>query len=94
VPLRLVGSEMCIRDRVIAKSADKLGRSILGSVKDYNAFISSFESRFLVTARKLNNLDENELATSTIEEPKAIEETPKQWTSSEAIEAVSDEEKP
>jgi DNA recombination protein RmuC len=60
----------------------------------YNGFISSFESRFLVTARKLNNLDENQLATSTIDEPKAIEETPKQWTSNEAIEAVTDEEKP
>jgi DNA recombination protein RmuC len=89
-----LGKELYERTEVIAKSADKLGRSLLGSVKDYNAFISSFESRFLVTARKLNNLDENELATSTIDEPKAIEETPKQWTSNEAIEAVADEEKP
>lgn len=84
--LRL-GKELYERVEVIADKADKLGRSILGSVKDYNAFISSFESRFLVTARKLNNLDENELSTSTIEEPKAIEETPKEWTSAEAIEA-------
>ncbi|MFM2385222.1 MAG: hypothetical protein RL166_1096 [Actinomycetota bacterium] len=89
-----LGKELYERVEVIAKSADKLGRSILGSVKDYNAFISSFESRFLVTARKLNNLDENELATNSIDEPKAIEETPKQWTSNEAIEAVTDEEKP
>ncbi|MEN9706456.1 MAG: hypothetical protein RIS31_22 [Actinomycetota bacterium] len=84
--LRL-GKELYERVEVIADKADKLGRSILGSVKDYNAFISSFESRFLVTARKLNNLDENELSTSTIEEPKAIEETPKEWTSAEAIDA-------
>ena len=87
-----LGKELYERVEVIAEKADKLGRSILGSIKDYNAFISSFESRFLVTARKLNNLDENELATSTIEEPKAIEETPKQWTSSEGIEAVRDED--
>ena len=86
--LRL-GKELYERVEVIADKADKLGRSILGSVKDYNAFISSFESRFLVTARKLNNLDENELATSTIDEPKAIEETPKEWTSSEAIDSVN-----
>lgn len=86
--LRL-GKELYERVEVIADKADKLGRSILGSVKDYNAFISSFESRFLVTARKLNNLDENELATSTIEEPKAIEETPKEWTSAEAIESAN-----
>jgi DNA recombination protein RmuC len=87
-----LGKELYERVEVIATSADKLGRSILGSVKDYNAFISSFESRFLVTARKLNNLDENELATSTIKDPKAIEETPKQWTSAEAIEAVNKDE--
>jgi len=86
--LRL-GKELYERVEVIADKADKLGRSILGSVKDYNAFISSFESRFLVTARKLNNLDENELATSTIDEPKAIEETPKEWTSSEAIDSLN-----
>ena len=86
-----LGKELYERVDTIARAADKLGRSMLSSVKDYNAFISSFESRFLVTARKLNNLDENELATSTIDEPKAIEETPKQWTSSEAIEAVAEE---
>ena len=89
--LRL-GKELYERVEVIADKADKLGRSILGSVKDYNAFISSFESRFLVTARKLNNLDENELSTSTIEEPKAIEETPKEWTSAEAIEAGKEDD--
>lgn len=87
-----LGKELYERVEVVAEKADKLGNSIKSSVAAYNAFISSFESRFLVTARKLNNLDENELATSVIDEPKAIEETPKQWTSSEAIEAISDEE--
>ena len=53
--LRL-GKELYERIEVITDKADKLGRSILGSVKACNAFISSFESRFLVTARKLNNL--------------------------------------
>ena len=87
-----LGKELYERVEVVAEKADKLGNSIKSSVSAYNAFISSFESRFLVTARKLNNLDENELGTSSIEEPKAIEESPKQWTSSEAIEAIGDEE--
>jgi len=87
-----LGKELYERVEVVAEKADKLGNSIKSSVSAYNAFISSFESRFLVTARKLNNLDENELGTSSIEEPKAIEESPKQWTSSEAIEAIDDEE--
>jgi DNA recombination protein RmuC len=78
-----LGHELYERVGKIAELADKLGRSILGSVNDYNKFISSFEGRFLVTARKLNDLDENELGTSIIEAPKAIDESPKQVTASE-----------
>ena len=89
-----LGKELYERVEVVAEKADKLGNSIKSSVAAYNAFISSFESRFLVTARKLNNLDENELGTSIIEEPKALDETPKQWTSSEAIEAISEDDQP
>lgn len=88
-----LGKELYERVATIAEKADKLGRAIQGTVKDYNSFISSFETRFLVTARKLNNLDENELATETLKEPKALEESTKQWTSSEAIEAVEDDGK-
>ena len=78
-----LGHELYERVGKIATLADKLGRSILGSVNDYNSFISSFEGRFLVTARKLNDLDENELSTSTIDSPKLIGESPKQITASE-----------
>lgn len=78
-----LGHELYERVGKIAALADKLGRSILGSVNDYNSFISSFEGRFLVTARKLNDLDENELSTSTIDSPKLIGESPKQITASE-----------
>jgi DNA recombination protein RmuC len=86
-----LGHEMYERVGIIADLADKLGRSILGSVNAYNKFISSFESRFLVTARKLNNLDENDLATSYIEAPSVIEESPKQITASEAVAAIESE---
>jgi len=64
-----LGRELYERVGIIAEKADKLGRSIVSTVKDYNSFVSSLESRMLVTARKLNNLDENELSTETIDSP-------------------------
>lgn len=64
-----LGRELYERVGIIAEKADKLGRSILSTVKDYNGFVSSLESRMLVTARKLNNLDENDLATDSIAAP-------------------------
>ena len=87
-----LGQELYERVGVIVEKVDKLGKAIGNSVKEYNAFVSSFESRFLVTARKLNNLDENELSTHVIDEPKAIEESPKPFTSAEGIEGTKSEE--
>ena len=83
-----LGQELYERVGKIADLADKLGRSILGSVNAYNAFASSFESRFLVTARKLNDLDENQLGTTDLITPRVVEEAPKQLTAAEATAAV------
>ena len=68
-----LGRELYERVGIIAEKADKLGRSLVSTVKDYNSFVSSLESRMLVTARKLNNLDENELSNETIESPLELE---------------------
>ena len=84
-----IGHELYERTGKIAELADKLGNSIKSSVNAYNTFVGSFESRFLVTARKLNNLDENQLDTTTIDAPKEITEAPKAITAAEAI--VDDE---
>jgi DNA recombination protein RmuC len=81
-----IGHELYERVGRLAQLADKLGRSISGSVRDYNAFVSSFESRMLVSARRLNDLDENELAIGTIESPKAIEEQANAITAKELTE--------
>lgn len=78
-----LGQELYERVGKVASLADKLGRSITASVKDYNAFVSSFESRMLVSARKLNDLDENQLGTEEIGSPKAIEEAPTTITAKE-----------
>ena len=68
-----LGRELYERVGKVAELADKLGRSIMGTVKDYNAFVKSLESRMIVTARKLNNLDENELAVEKIDSPLELE---------------------
>ncbi|PDQ34886.1 MAG: DNA recombinase [Candidatus Lumbricidophila eiseniae] len=54
-----------------AEHIDKLGRSINGTVKNYNAFIGSLERSVLPTARKLNALDSTKLIPTLtgIEEP-------------------------
>jgi len=78
-----LGKELYERIGKIAEHAEKLGRSITSTVKDYNVFISSLESRVLVTARKLNDLDENQLATDEIISPAPLESAPDSITASE-----------
>jgi DNA recombination protein RmuC len=78
-----LGKELYDRVGKLAEHADKLGRSITASVKDYNIFVSSLESRVLVTARKLNDLDENTLGTEQIPAPAEIEAAAQPLTASE-----------
>jgi DNA recombination protein RmuC len=78
-----LGKELYERIGKIAEHAEKLGRSITSTVKDYNVFISSLESRVLVTARKLNDLDENQLGTNEIISPAPLESAPDSITASE-----------
>jgi DNA recombination protein RmuC len=81
-----LGKELYERVGKVAEHADKLGRSITTTVKDYNQFVSSLEGRMLVTARKLNDLDENALGTEDIPAPKELEVAPVQLTASELTE--------
>jgi DNA recombination protein RmuC len=78
-----LGKELYDRVGKVAEHADKLGRSITATVKDYNIFVSSLESRVLVTARKLNDLDENALGTEEISTPKELDSAPQSLTASE-----------
>ena len=81
-----LGKELYERVGKVAEHADKLGRSIMSTVKDYNQFVSSLESRVLVTARKLNDLDENALGTEDIAAPREIDAAPQALTASELTE--------
>ena len=82
-----LGRELYERVGKIAALAADLGNKITSTVKSYNSFVSSFESRMLVTARKLNDLDENELGTETIEAPNQIESAPSIITAKELDES-------
>jgi DNA recombination protein RmuC len=64
-----LGKELYQRLATLSEHADKLRRSIESTVSSYNQFANSLESRVLVTARKLNVLDESTVigAAATIE---------------------------
>ena len=81
-----LGRELYERVGKLAALTSDLGNKLTSTVKSYNAFVSSLESRMLVTARKLNDLDENELGIDSIGEPKQIEESPTAMTSKELSE--------
>lgn len=74
-----LGRELYARIVKLADHAEKLRRSLESSVKNYNAFASSLESRVLVTARKLDAFDES----SILPGPAQIETAPKALTSGE-----------
>ena len=78
-----LGHELYERVGKVAVVADKLGRSLATTVKDYNSFVSSLESRLLVTARYLIDLDENQLGTDELPSPKAIDQAPTLITAKE-----------
>ncbi len=82
-----LGKELYGRLTTLAEHADKLRRSIDSTVSSYNQFANSLESRVLVTARRLNVLDESKI----IGHATTIEQSPKQLTAIELELASLDE---
>ena len=82
-----LGRELYERVGKVAAMAADLGNKLTSTVKSYNGFVSSLETRMLVTARKLNDLDENELGIDSIESPKLIEQGPNAITAKELDES-------
>jgi DNA recombination protein RmuC len=67
-----LGKDLYSRLATLSDHADKLRRSIDSTVSSYNQFANSLETRVLVTARKLNALDETKvLGTAAIIETTA-----------------------
>ena len=84
-----LGKELYARLAKLAEHAEKLRRSIESTVANYNNVASSLEQRVLVTARKLDGIDESKI----IDAPKAIDAQTKRLTQEEFV-AFEDLERP
>lgn len=80
-----LSKELYSRIAKLAEHADALGGALERSVKAYNQFASSLESRVLVTARRLDGLDESKVVPA----PRTIEEQPKQLTAAELTDELT-----
>jgi DNA recombination protein RmuC len=74
-----LGKELYQRLSTLSEHADKLRRSIDSTVSSYNQFANSLETRVLVSARKLNALDESKV----IPESRTIDAAAKPLTAAE-----------
>lgn len=81
-----LSKELYGRLGTLAEHAERLRGAIDRTVSSYNQFASSLENRVLVTARKLESLDESKVIGS----PNAIEQQPKPLTAVE-LELAEDE---
>ena len=75
-----VGKELLGRLGAMAKHIDTLGRSITSTVKGYNAFVGSLESRVFPSARKLTELGN---AADFPDELKGIDSMPRELSAPE-----------
>ncbi|WP_443027369.1 DNA recombination protein RmuC [Sphingomonas sp. LR61] len=82
-----VSRELYGRLSTMAGHVDKLGRSIRGSVVDYNRFVGSLERQVLPSARRLSLLDESKV----IADPASIEDEPRLLTAPELVGAVDED---
>ncbi|MBO9041905.1 DNA recombination protein RmuC [Curtobacterium flaccumfaciens] len=82
-----VSRELYGRLSTMAGHVDKLGRSIRGSVVDYNRFVGSLERQVLPSARRLSLLDESKV----IADPSSIEDEPRLLTAPELVGAVDED---
>ncbi len=84
-----LGRELYKRLGKLSDHVSKLGRSIETTVRSYNEFAGTLESRVLVTARKLDGIDEAKM----LGEVKQIEADPRRLTASE-FSVLEDVERP
>ncbi|WIA97680.1 MULTISPECIES: DNA recombination protein RmuC [unclassified Curtobacterium] len=82
-----VSRELHGRLSTMAAHVDKLGRSIRGSVVDYNRFVGSLERQVLPSARRLSLLDESKV----IADPAAVEDEPRLLTAPELVGALDED---
>lgn len=75
-----LAQQLYARMGTLGEAAGKLGASLKTTVDRYNAVVGTLEGRILPTARKLNALDENALAT-----PPMVEAVPRSLSAPELL---------
>jgi DNA recombination protein RmuC len=83
-----LGQELYRRLGTLGAHTAKMGRSLQSSVEAYNAMVGALESRVLVTARRMNELD---VAPDEIARLRPVESGPRPLTAQELIDAVASE---
>jgi DNA recombination protein RmuC len=85
--IHALGRELHERIGTMGEHLDKLGRSLTAAVGAYNRAVGSLESRVLVSARRLGEL---EVAPGELPTPEAVTDAPRQLSSAELMDAVAD----
>ncbi|KNX36458.1 DNA recombination protein RmuC [Luteipulveratus halotolerans] len=83
--LLALGKELYARLATLGKHTSDMGASLRRSVETYNAMVGSLESRVLVTARRMSELDLTADPLATVE---PVQSAPRPLTAQELIDAV------
>jgi DNA recombination protein RmuC len=83
-----LGRELYERLGKVAAHVDALGRSLTSSVTSYNRAVGSLETRVLVTARKMRDLQAVDAA---LDVPRPVSETARPLTAPELVEPPADD---
>lgn len=84
-----LGQELYRRLATLGTHAAKMGRSLHATVESYNQFVGALESRVLVTARRMQDLD---VVTDELPHLTPVESGPRVLTAIELLEAVGAED--
>ena len=87
--LLALGQELYRRLATLGTHAAKMGRSLHATVESYNQFVGALESRVLVTARRMQELD---VVTDELPHLLPVETGPRVLTAIELLEAVGAED--
>lgn len=84
-----LGQELHRRLATLGTHVSRMGRSLHSAVEGYNQFVGALESRVLVTARRMQELD---VVSDELPELAPVEAAPRVLTAVELLDAVSETE--
>ncbi|AKU17698.1 DNA recombination protein RmuC [Luteipulveratus mongoliensis] len=86
--LLALGKELYARLATLGRHTSEMGAALRRSVETYNAMVGSLESRVLVTARRMSELD---LTADPLEVVRPVETAARPLTAQELIDALDDD---